>query len=158
MVGRTLAAVLLACAVSATLTAADARSRLLGSWRLVDYVVIDAAGRKQPGNFDTGSIVYDASGQMSAHLMRARGRASGNPTTDADRSAAYRSYLGYFGPFTVDERRGVVVHTVTGSSFPHWVGTDQVRYFSLSNDGRTLELSLKDGDRVTQTLTWKKVD
>ncbi|MEQ1728159.1 MAG: lipocalin-like domain-containing protein [Vicinamibacterales bacterium] len=58
----------------------------------------------------------------------------------------------------VDERRGVVVHTVTGSSFPHWVGTDQVRYSTLSSDGRTLELSLKDGDRVTQTLAWRKVE
>lgn len=153
-----LASVLVTLALSVTLPAADARSRLLGSWRLVEYVVIDASGRKQPGNFDTGSIVYDASGEMSAHLMRAKGRASAAPATDPDRAAAYRTYLGYFGPFTVDERRGVVVHKVTGSSFPHWVGTDQVRYFTLSADGKTLELSLKDGERITQTLTWRKVE
>lgn len=157
MHSKTLASLLIALALSTTITAADARSRLLGSWQLVDYVVIDPAGGKQPGAFDTGSLVYDAAGQMSAHLMRAKGRPGSTPETDAERSAAYRTYLGYFGPFTVDQRRGVVVHKVTGSSFPHWVGTDQVRYYTLSNDGTTLALSLKEGDRITQTLTWKKV-
>jgi len=148
--------------VVATLTssdsAADARSRLVGSWRLVTWVSFDEAGGSRPGNYDTGLVTYDAAGQMSAHLMRAQGRSRENPTTDAARAAAYSTYIGYFGPFTVDEPKGMVVHHVVGSSFPHWVGTDQVRYFKLSEDGKTLELSVKSGARVTSTLTWRRVE
>jgi hypothetical protein len=50
------------------------------------------------------------------------------------------------------------VHHVIGSSFPHWVGSDQVRYFKLSADGKMLELSVKSGSRVTSTLTWRRVE
>ena len=152
----------LALLVVVTLTtsgsAADARSRLVGSWRLVTWVSFDEAGRGRPGNYDTGLVTYDAAGQMSAHLMRAEGRSRENPTTDAARAAAYSTYIGYFGPFTVDEPKGTVVHHVVGSSFPHWVGSDQVRYFKLSEDGKTLELSVKSGARVTSTLTWRRVE
>ncbi len=152
----------LALLVVVTLTnsgsAADARSRLVGSWRLVTWVSFDEAGRSRPGNYDTGLVTYDAAGQMSAHLMQARGRATENPTTDAARAAAYSTYIGYYGPFTVDEPKGMVVHHVVGASFPHWVGSDQVRYFTLSEDGKTLELSVKSGARVTSTLTWRRVE
>ncbi len=155
---RIVAALMMAGAVAATLAAADARARLLGSWRLVQYDVFDASGQARPGSFDNGLITYDASGQMSAQLMRGRNRARTAPGNDAERAAAYGSYLAYYGPFTVDEARGVVVHKVVGSSYPHWVGTDQVRYFTLSADGRRLDLSLRDGDRVTQTLRWERVE
>jgi hypothetical protein len=52
----------------------------------------------------------------------------------------------------------MVTHHVVGSSYPHWVGSDQVRYFKLSEDGKTLELSVKSGARVTSTLTWRRVE
>ena len=139
-------------------SAVDARTRLVGSWRLVTWVSFDEAGRSRPGNYDTGLVTYDAAGQMSAHLMQAQGRSKENPTTDAARAAAYSTYIGYFGPFTVDEPKGMVVHHVVGSSFPHWVGSDQVRYFKLSEDGKTLELSVKSGARVTSLLTWRRVE
>jgi hypothetical protein len=55
-------------------------------------------------------------------------------------------------------RKGIGSKHVVGSSFPHWVGSDQVRYFKLSEDGKTLELSVKSGTRVTSTLTWRRVE
>jgi hypothetical protein len=149
---------LMALALTATGSGADVRSRLVGSWRLVTWVSFDESGRSRPGNYDTGLVTYDMSGQMSAQLMRAAGRPKDNPTTDATRAAAYNSYIGYWGPFTLDEAKGTVVHHVVGSSFPHWVGTDQVRYFKLSEDGRTLQLSVKSGGRVTSILTWARVE
>ena len=132
------------------------RARLLGSWRLVKYDVPAADGSTRPGTFDTGVVSYDASGQMSAHLWRAAGRATTAPRTDAERSAAYQSYIGYYGPFDVDEAKGIVVHHVRGSSYPDWVGTEQVRYYELDPDGRHLTLSTKNGERVTGRLLWER--
>jgi len=132
------------------------RARMLGSWRLVKYEAIASDGSTRPGSFDTGVVSYDASGQMSAHLWRAAGRATTSPRTDAERSAAYQSYLGYYGPFEIDEAKGTVVHHVRGSSYPDWVGTDQTRYYELDPDGRHLTLSVKSGDRVAQRLLWER--
>jgi len=50
----------------------------------------------------------------------------------------------------------VVVHHVVGSSLTSWVGSDQVRYHAFTDDGR-LTLSLKQGNRVTQMLTWARL-
>jgi len=133
------------------------RARLLGNWKLVTYTTFNQSGGTSPGTYDTGRVVYDASGEMSAHLMDSK-RGALNPTTDAARSEAYRTYLAYFGPFTIDEQRGTVTHHVVGSSFPHWLGSEQVRYYQISADGRRLTLSTKTGDRVTATLQWDRVD
>jgi hypothetical protein len=131
------------------------RARLLGNWKLVSYVVFDANGGSRPGNYDIGRVVYDAAGEMSAHLMSSK-RGTENPTTDAARSLAYSTYLAYFGPFIVDEAKGTVTHRVIGSSYPHWVGTDQVRYYSFDPIGR-LTLSVKTGDRITGSLLWERI-
>lgn len=137
---------------------APVKDRLVGTWKLVKWEVFDAnGGPTRPGAYDVGRVNYDAAGQMSAHLMNSANKSGTTPATDADRAAAYRRYLGYFGSFTVDEARGIVIHHVVGSSNPTFPGTDQIRYFNLSTDGDTLTLSLKNGDRVTQTLTWERV-
>ena len=57
---------------------------------------------------------------------------------------------------TIDAANGIVVHHVIGASRADWVGTEQVRYYAFTPEGR-LTLSLKQGDRITQTLTWERV-
>ena len=116
------------------------KKRLVGNWTLVKYEVFGEDGAVRPGNYDVGRIMYGDAGEMTAHLTR------------SDRGA----YLGYFGPYTIDASNGVVVHHVVGSSLTSWVGSDQVRYYAFTDDGR-LTLSLKQGNRVTQTLTWARL-
>ena len=136
---------------------ADAvKRRLIGTWKLVKYEVFDERGAARPGNYDAGRLMYDEQGEMAAHLIRS-GRAKEAPTTEAARAAAYQAYLGYFGPYTIDPVKQIVVHHVAGSSLPHWIGTEQIRYYGFSADGKYLTLSLKSGERVTQTLTWDRV-
>ncbi len=132
-------------------------ARLAGAWRLVSFQSFDQNGTARPGPYDTGILVYDASGRMSAHLMHSSNQADQPLTTDAERAAAYRRYLGYWGPFTVDEAKGVVTHYVEGSSNPNWVGSNQVRYYGLTANGDRLTLSLKSGERVTSTLLWDRI-
>lgn len=130
--------------------------RLVGSWELVSYEIIAADGARRPGAYDRGQITYDASGRMSAHLMHSSNTADASPQTDELRAAAFRRYLGYYGPFVVDTAGGTVTHLVEGSSNPSWVGTKQLRYFELSSDNARLTLSLRDGARTTQSLVWKR--
>lgn len=131
--------------------------RLVGAWELVNYEIIAADGSRRPGAYDRGQISYDASGRMSAHLMNSANKAEQTPQTDDARAAAYRRYLGYYGPFVVDEAKGIVTHIVDGSSNPSWVGSRQVRYYELSADNQQLTLSLRDANgRTTQSLVWKR--
>jgi Lipocalin-like domain len=130
--------------------------RLVGAWELVTYEIIAADGSRRPGAYDRGQISYDSSGRMSAHLMNSANKADATPQTDELRAAAYRRYLGYYGPFVVDEAAGTVTHLVDGSSNPSWVGSKQLRYYELSADNSQLTLSLRDGARTTQALVWKR--
>jgi hypothetical protein len=133
----------------------EVKRLLVGNWTLVKYVTFGAGGEERPGGFDAGRVMYDGR-EMTAHLMRS-GAAKAAPADDAARAAAYQAYLGYFGPYTIDTARGVVIHHVAGASFPHWIGTDQTRYYGFADNGNTLTLSLKSGARVTATLTWQRV-
>ena len=136
---------------------ASIAQRLVGAWELVSYEIIAADGAKRPGAYDRGQISYDASGRMSAHLMHSSNKAEATPPTDDLRAQAFRRYLGYYGPFVVDEGKGFVTHIVEGSSNPSWVGSRQVRYYALSADNAQLTLMLKAADgRVTQSLVWKR--
>jgi hypothetical protein len=81
---------------------------------------------------------------MSAHLM--------NNTDKAN-----HRYLGYYGPFVVEESKGIVTHIVEGSSNANWVGSRQVRYYALSPDNQQLTLQVRDATgRVTGSLIWKR--
>jgi hypothetical protein len=152
--------ILILSLIAALLPAAQATpvaQRLVGAWELVNYEIIAADGSRRPGTYDRGQISYDASGRMSAHLMNSANTADQAPQTDDARAAAYRRYLGYYGPFVVDEAKGIVTHIVDGSSNPSWVGSRQVRYYELSADNAKLTLSLRDANgRTTQSLVWKR--
>jgi hypothetical protein len=136
---------------------AEPAARFVGAWRLLSFQSFAANGAARPGAYDAGIIIYDASGRMTAQLMHSSNKADQPLTSDTDRAAAYRRYLGYWGPFTVDESTRVVVHHVEGSSNPNWVGSKQARHYSFAADGQRLTLSVKNGDRVTSTLLWERI-
>lgn len=152
----TLALVLLTVAATHASTQPTIAQRLVGSWQLISYEIIAADGTRRPGNYDRGQITYDTSGRMSAHLMHSSNTAPASPQSDDLRAAAYRRYLGYYGPFVVDMPNRTVTHVVEGSSNPSWVGTRQLRHYELSDDNAQLTLSLKDGAVITQSLVWKR--
>lgn len=143
--------------IASSAQAQAVRDRLVGSWEMVSFENIAADGTRRPGAYDRGQIFYDASGRMSAQLMHSSNKADQSPPTDEARATAYRRYLGYYGPFVVDEAKGTVTHIVEGSSNPSWVGSRQVRYYELTPDGQQLTLSVRNADgRVTGTLVWKR--
>ncbi len=125
---------------------------LLGSWQLRCWDIRYSDGRAPSypyGEDATGLIVYSSDGWMSACIARAsRPRLSSDSVRhapEAERLAAFESYFSYAGPYSLREHQGrpQVVHTVTMSLNPNFVGTQQVRDMQFDAEGR-LTLSASD--------------
>lgn len=134
--------------------------QLIGAWSLVSWRAVSPAGLiSHPyGEQPLGQIIYQPEGRMSACLMRRQRTrfVSENrlEATPAERDAAYRDFLSYFGSFTVQEADSTVTHNVEGATFPNWSGTDLVRTFRFA-DG-TLTLSLVRADGTVHELVWAR--
>lgn len=121
----------------------------VGAWKLLTQIEIRDGRETQPrGDYPRGLLIYLPDGTMSVQLMRAE---RGQFTDLNSLQTALEEYLGYYGRYTVDEAAGVVVHHVEGCSFPHWIGTDQVRRYRF--EGKQLILSA-EGLGVRRVLTW----
>jgi hypothetical protein len=95
------------------------------------------------GERATGMLMYTADGAMAAVVGR-----SDQPALEMDLlagtveaserelAAAFRSAYGFAGTFVVEG--DIVRHRILVSTVPNWVGTDQVRPYSI--EGETLTL------------------
>ena len=126
---------------------------LLGTWHLVRWDIHYGDGRAPslPYGADArGMILYTADGHMSACIARgARTRLSSDSVRsapEAERLAAFESYFQYAGPYEIRGESGSqqVVHTVTQSLNPNFVGTQQVRNMAFADGGQELTLSASD--------------
>jgi len=141
--------------------------KFIGAWRLIstEFRAEDGSLGESPYGFDSqGLLMYDAHGNMSAQLAQ-RHRA---PFAIADRKAgtpdelraAFESYQAYCGHYRIDERGHVVIHTVTLSLLPNWIGTEQRRFYEF-RDGklilRTPPMTI-GGKPMNGELIWEKVE
>jgi hypothetical protein len=137
----------------------------VGTWRLVSYEARDSKGQIQYplGEHVSGQLIYNAAGNMSAHVMRndvpqfvANDSARG---TDAEVRAAFEGYTSYFGTYTIDTKKQTVTHRVQGASYPNWVASDQLRYYKF--DGSRLSLSappiVMGGQTFDFVLIWERI-
>jgi hypothetical protein len=139
-------------------SAADVLEQLAGHWRLVSFVNFDDSGTPREAGYEAGRITYDTAGNMAAQLMRVNRKPLSQPSTEAERAAAYSGYVAYYGTVTVDPAQSKVTHHVEGSVNPNWLKTDLVRYYEFSREGKRLTLSIKNAQqRVTGTLTWERI-
>lgn len=133
----------------------DLRRQLIGTWRLVSYEDRDEPNgewKYRYGKNPKGYFIYDQTGHVTIQLMRTpppQKFASGNDAkpTPEEALAVYGGYSAYFGTYTVDEAKHVVIHHVEGSLRPSYIGTDQERPFELSGDRLII------GDQKT----WRRV-
>jgi Lipocalin-like domain len=142
------------------MNAAQLREKLLGSWRLVSWEWRNAAGNVNSplGDDPVGLLTYDASGTVSAQLMRPNQPRFGDDdwqrATAEEKAAAWSAYFGYFGRYTIAEGAGAVTHHIEGSWFPNLVGTEQVRICSFIGDRLSLHAETPWG---SVTIVWEKV-
>lgn len=138
---------------------------IIGAWSLVTFEFRKADGNViyPYGEQALGSIIYTESGRYSAQLMR-RDRprfAIGDQMlgTPAEIEANYKGSISYFGAYKIDVENGFIIHHVESSIFPNMEGTDQKRFFELS-EGR-LQLTTPpinlNGEKAVGVLLWQRV-
>ena len=153
-----------------TLADASISKPLLGTWHLVRWDITYGDGRPASlpfGEHATGMILYTADGYMSACIARGgRGNLSSDSVRSApepERLAAFESYFQYAGPYEIHGEPGQqrVVHRVTQSLNPNFVGTRQIRNMAFDQGGSQLTLSASDtvpGTAVARhhRLLWRR--
>jgi hypothetical protein len=136
--------------------------KLIGFWKLINLERRTAKGEvslTNPGM--TGFLVYTASGHVMVHMMDPYRRKNvGATPTPAETMATYRTYTSYFGPYTVNEAGGYVVHHLTAAFNSGVEGTDFQR--SIEFSGRRLVLKpppTRDGNGqdVQAALIWERL-
>ncbi len=120
-----------------TLEAQGHQAALIGTWRVVRFCDRDSTGAMvEPlGPNPTGYFVYTATGQLSIQAMRTPpvGPIAGDPVHLSSLGALRPFYFGYFGTYTVLSD-STVVHHVQGGTLPDYIGTDQLRSYSIRGD------------------------
>ncbi len=143
----------------------DVASQFVGTWWLIRYSATtpDGATTYPFGRHPQGRLIYEVNGRMAVQLAHPGQAAfrSGDPRapTAAEAQAAYDRYLAYYGTYTVDPDKGIVVHHLEVSLTPNWTGSDQVRHFKLDGDRLTLTTPptfFGGVERVT-TLIWERM-
>jgi hypothetical protein len=143
--------------------AGELRDALVGTWHLQSWTATAEDGVEHPmGDRPEGVLVYTDDGTMITTIGRA-GRApidGGDMLRGPDdqRLDAFTSFIAYSGTWHTDGDD--VVHDVTMSLFPNWIGTSQRRHVVLDDEGLSLELStdpmLLRGRRSIQRLRWSR--
>jgi len=134
---------------------------LAGAWRVVSAHVERADGGETAdslGPDPEGWIGFTESGRMIG-LLTAAGRK--DASSPGDYEALFKSMVAYSGSVTVDERAGSFVNRVDTAWQPSWVGSEQVRYFTLEGDLlhiRSAEQTFPQfGDRrLTSVVTFRR--
>lgn len=143
---KKLTQLLVACALPLAAAAQDksAQASIVGTWKLVSYE--DRASQEPPvypyGQQPRGLLIYDATGHMSLQIMKMpHPKIASNDeekVTPAEKVALYDAYVAYFGTYSVDMKRSVVIHHVEGDLFDVFIGSEQERPFTLAGERLTL--------------------
>ena len=117
----------------------------LGAWKLKRWsaVLPDGTEALPYGASPTGLILYTADGYMSASI---RG------SDDARSATGKGRVLCYSGPYQIGD--GFVTHRVMVASASSFIGKDQVRYATFSQNTLTLRAEASDG---RHTIVWEKL-
>jgi Lipocalin-like domain len=129
-------------------------NKLVGTWRLIEFADLDSVTGlwKYPyGKNPRGYFTYTKSNIVNLNIS------SETPlqiSEDSTKNYSINLYdfiwhnaIGYFGTYSIDYKKSIVIHHVKGGSNPYYIDTDQRRPFTLKGD------SLIIGDNKT----WRRV-
>ena len=69
---------------------------------------------------------------------------------------AFKGFIAYSGNYEVNLNSKQVVHQIKISSFPNWVGQNQIRKFEFNEDKLTLSTDFIGPNK--HKLVWRKID
>ena len=151
------------------------RQRFVGTWKLVTMRAKLAAGAlEEPyGPGPLGYLTYTADGYMHAILMDPNRPKLGTPIEEFSRHTGIRRLAFLIGELPVlarqteaalkaaaysatwEVRGPEVVHHVTASVLPDWIGMDLVRTYEFDADRMALTAHYPEGHYIA--LIWQKV-
>ena len=145
----------------------DPSKRIVGAWRLVS---VDGTSPVFHFVYDQprGMIIYEASGQMAVQVANIGDRrpfaAGPDAGTLEEKAAAFDSYSGYYGTYTIDSAAGTVTHHIQDGSNPASRGRDNVRWFEFQGNDRVVLIPTEDGtggrvarQEAVHKLTWERI-
>ena len=127
---------------------ADIAQLIVGTWRLVHSIIIEADGKKRYpfGEDPLGYICYSDTGVMAVQISR-KSRAGVK-----ELSRLKHDYLAYFGRYEIDQERQVVRHLLEGQLFGDHPGVLE-RQYRFEGD----LMSLRPVDRTNYEILWQRV-
>jgi len=114
---------------------------VVGTWKLLSYEVeVQATGERWPvmGNNPTGYVVFNPEGRVF-FVLTGEGRKAA--TNDKERADLLSTLVAYTGSYRLEGDKWITKVDVAWN--PEWVGTEQIRPFTL------------DGDRLQVTTPWR---
>lgn len=156
----TLFALGLTIAMAASAVAQTAQD-LVGTWAHVENVNVRPDGTRNEafGSNAKGLAVFTSNGRFSIFLHRpdlpkfaANNRVQGTPE---ENKAVIQGMIAFYGTYTVANK--VLMLKVEGSSFPNWVGTDQVRPLGMFTGDEMTFLGLAGSAGGQNTARFKRL-
>jgi len=144
----------------------DLENKIQGTWWLLSREDHTKDGQKRIdpilGSDPIAILVY-ANNHFAAQFMKRDRRADSiTQATGAgqNNTSAIGGYDAYFGTYKVDEATNLVAHTLVGSINPANVGLTVYRNLKLDGDRLVIQLdtTTQEGESVTRTLTWKRIN
>ena len=114
------------------------------------------------GSDPFGILAY-AKDHFSAQFMKRDGRDNATASimhSGQNNTRALGGYDAYFGSYKVNEETGEVAHTLIGSITPANVGITISRDLRVSDDRLIIQLETltTEGEPITRTLIWKRIN
>ena len=135
----------------------------VGTWILVSWDQRNADGTtvQQFGANPKGVAFFDSTGHYIITVMRSdRAKyAIDNfgqiaQATAEETKATAQGTITYFGTYSVNEAERIIDIRVEASSFPNWNGTDQKRFFEVTED--QLKLTVRPPHGGSVDVLWKR--
>ena len=140
------------------------RAQIIGTWELVSAEEHLTDGSKRPypniGASGKAYLMYSSDGHMCAAGMnpdRLPWKDMNQPT-DAEKLSAIEGFFAYCGRYEIDEANHAICHYPEVAWMPNYVGTRQVRPYTL--DGELLTFSGKATNEPgveSWAITWRKM-
>lgn len=129
--------------------------KLVGTWRLIEYTDFDSTTGKKSypyGEHPKGYFTYTKSGIVNLNISAEKPiivSADSEYVKQFSLGVLLDNACGYFGTYTIDDKKSVVTHHVKGGSVLSYIGTDQPRHFILKGDTLLIgDPEFKKGKRV----------
>ena len=138
---------------------------IVGVWKLLSYerkLLDTGVVEKTLGENTPGYLIYTAGNHYSAVMFGGeRKKPAGDVPTAQEALTLFQTTIaGYAGSYRIEANK--VIHRVDVAWTPSWIGTEQVRYFTIQGRNLTIETapsrSALDGKNTIRYLKLERVE